>query len=1041
MLAEAGEGNAESKGETLPTAEGLEDTNPGIGQCTPLANPPGAGDILYVENNQNRIKDADIYGALIGSPATAWVLNATKGLGTIQRTYTIAARNDDEQDGKTFRFRIMNQPEGAPLEARASWLQLPFENFDRPDTPAPVLEVDEAVGPLSSVTVALFVTSAQEVNPVTVNVYELLDDDGEPTTPPVEFFVETLTVNGALEAGALIGPYAIDPNILEIHDPFVFAPSDIDPTYDPTNPQVFNPQVFNPQVFNPQVFNPQVFNPQVFNPQVFNPQVFNPQVFNPQVFNTALVNADELDNEEIPEPDLAGLRDADGNAVDTSATNLQVARYDVLFGVSNEGNTLTPYTADFAVNSPLVRQRIEEGKVKIQVIVWEDARYDEYQACTFVPTAGQLRVIAAVNNPDLLNLKIPDIFNNRFGSITFYLEPRDKMQTTVRFIATADVITEISPELFDPGLSWVVTSQAANTGKTNLNPGIEQAISDKVPPTLVINASDFPVPLTAVRQDDEIGAILPPDLVSASKGEFENPPVACGETAALTADPTTAVPLGGFVALGLGVSELTCLATAANDATGSVSFEVDVIDDTPPTLGALPASFSLEREVLNGTDLAATMQPAAAAWDSADDLPTATDNVDADVAVSCTIDTGSATEAPFPPGGIAPFVAPGPTTTLVTCTATDDAGNTDTGSFTVSVADTTPPVINDVDDIPAGAVSAAGATVDFDTPLATDVGAVTVGCNPLSGSVFPIGMTTVTCTATDDANLTANEIFTITVTDATAPVITTVDDITVEASATGGALVPFTAPTATDLGTDIPVSCTAFDPPVTVQSGDFFPLGATAVNCSATDAAGNTASESFIVTVVDTTPPVLTVPDDITVLFGATVTWEATATDIADADPVVSCNPPSGTVFPLGATTVSCTATDDAGLTDTASFTVNVVLGGTSNLRSNKKSVNSGSVASFDWFWEDYLGNPVDVGVGNQDVEARPGSCPSDADDILNEDPGSSDIRQQSDGRWTFNWQTVDDEGNPIAAGTYCFSVVLLTTDPNQTQSTQIRVR
>lgn len=42
-------------------------------------------------------------------------------------------------------------------------------------------------------------------------------------------------------------------------------------------------------------------------------------------------------------------------------------------------------------------------------------------------------------------------------------------------------------------------------------------------------------------------------------------------------------------------------------------------------------------------------------------------------------------------------------------------------------------------------------------------------------------------------------------------------------------------------------------------TGDTFPLGTTTVTCSATDAAGNTASDSFAVTVQDDTPPTLSV--------------------------------------------------------------------------------------------------------------------------------------------------------------------------------------
>ena len=54
----------------------------------------------------------------------------------------------------------------------------------------------------------------------------------------------------------------------------------------------------------------------------------------------------------------------------------------------------------------------------------------------------------------------------------------------------------------------------------------------------------------------------------------------------------------------------------------------------------------------------------------------------------------------------------------------------------------------------------------FATPSATDNrGVPTVACSPPSGSLFPIGVTTVTCTAVDGAGLTDVETFTVTVDD------------------------------------------------------------------------------------------------------------------------------------------------------------------------------------------------------------------------------------------------------------------------------------
>jgi hypothetical protein len=57
---------------------------------------------------------------------------------------------------------------------------------------------------------------------------------------------------------------------------------------------------------------------------------------------------------------------------------------------------------------------------------------------------------------------------------------------------------------------------------------------------------------------------------------------------------------------------------------------------------------------------------------------------------------------------------------------------------------------------------------------------------------------------------------------------------------------------------------------------------------------------------------------------GATVTFTTSATDIVDAGPTVACTPASGSVFPPGATTVTCTAKDASGNPKTSTFVVTV---------------------------------------------------------------------------------------------------------------------
>ncbi len=79
---------------------------------------------------------------------------------------------------------------------------------------------------------------------------------------------------------------------------------------------------------------------------------------------------------------------------------------------------------------------------------------------------------------------------------------------------------------------------------------------------------------------------------------------------------------------------------------------------------------------------------------------------------------------------------------------------------------------------------------------------------------------------------------------------------------------------------------------------------------------------------IDSTPPVITVPTTITVNAatpgGAVVTYVATATDNVSVV-AFACAPPSGSSFVIGETMVTCTAADAAGNTAKASFTVRVL--------------------------------------------------------------------------------------------------------------------
>jgi HYR domain len=144
---------------------------------------------------------------------------------------------------------------------------------------------------------------------------------------------------------------------------------------------------------------------------------------------------------------------------------------------------------------------------------------------------------------------------------------------------------------------------------------------------------------------------------------------------------------------------------------------------------------------------------------------------------------------------------------------------------------------------------------------------------------------------------------------------------TIEATGPAGAIATYTVSATDDQDPNPTVVCS---PP----SGSTFALGSTSLTCTATDAAGNSVTGSFLVQVVDTTSPTLSLPGTLTVNAtspaGAVVTFGAAATDLVGPT-ALTCSHASGSTFPIGTTRVVCIATDASGNAASGTFDVTVL--------------------------------------------------------------------------------------------------------------------
>ena len=374
-------------------------------------------------------------------------------------------------------------------------------------------------------------------------------------------------------------------------------------------------------------------------------------------------------------------------------------------------------------------------------------------------------------------------------------------------------------------------------------------------------------PALSIPNDFKKPTIMVPDdvLVEAS-GQLTS--VNIGEAMATDESGIYSLSNNAPSSFPLGINTIIWTAIDGSGNMAIASQSVTIQDSTPPQISSI-GSISLEAK--SSTKNTVSL-----------DIPEASDQV------GVMSITNNAPEV-FPLGE-----------TIVTWTATDVVGNVSTISHSILIIDSIAPLISFSEDQIIEASSLDKNQIELVTPEASDDVEVSTITNN-APEVFPLGETIVTWTATDSSGNSSSQSHKITFVDSVVPEISISDKI-LEASISGGA----------NISLEFPVISDIQNTTITNDAPTVFPLGETIVTWTATDSSGNSASATQIITVVDTTSPVLIAPENLNIEAQNQLTkiedfGEIIAEDISGISSITNDAP---TVFPLGETIVTWTATD-----------------------------------------------------------------------------------------------------------------------------------